>query len=1303
MGNGQRVQKDNGALLMAHCTLLIALLAVSSTQAAPWSGVINSPRATDWTTAGIPGGIPSGSWTQCGATIAAYGSSGSYASPTTIQNAINACGTNQYVLLGPGDFYLNSGFSLKSNMVLRGSGANQTRLHMSGASGCNGLGAAACIVGSNTYSGYCLSQGVNMWSCPPGGYTSGYQNSANWTGSYAQGANTITLDNVSGLVPNVTPIVIDQCDTGFAGSPGSEGCNTGSGGIITAASVYPNGGGSGYNVGDTGTINCTSDFGRCYGSGTAAYTVTSVDGGAVTGFTLTYGGSGYTYTNMNQYFGSPTLTTATGGTGAGFEVQITGITPYDNGGIMMDGVAMISNYLSDAGTSRPARSQVEVAVPTSVSGNTVTLNHPLMHPNWASGQSPQAWWGSSTITNAGIEDLMIDLSATSTSCVTIQTASRVWVKGLACSTANVFHVMAAVASNFEVRDSYFYWTKNAGTTSYGIGSAGEVGNALFENNILQGITDPMVPDGACSGCVFAYNFSVNDYDTAITYEFASSPMHGAGTDYILEEGNIGAGVQQDVTHGPHFFNTFFRNYFTGYESNNGAMPLYTTIPVIVNAPSRYNNYLGNVLGTPGYHAYYQCVAVSTGPSSCPTYNVGYGPWSFHIWDLGYSGASQSDFSNSPATPNDPLTVSSLLRYGNYDVVNGGVQSNPAEVPTSDPHFPNSIPSGVFPASFYNGSIAASSNCGTGLSYWKNPTTGTCPPYPNVGPDVHGGDIGMCTSGTYKWSRALNSGQCAGGSFTASVNGGYGNSNPAMRCYLNQMAGPPDGTGNILSFNRAACYANDAAGGSSGATPPTVATPASANPNPVTGTTTNLSVLGSDVTGESNLTYTWSPVGTLPASVAFSTNSTNATKNTTATFTQAGSYGFQVVMIDTSSLTAMSSTTVTVDQTVSSITVSPLTATVQVNGTHPFTAKAFDQFNQPMAVQPSFTWSVPAQAGTINASGLFTAGVTAGGPFNVTATAKGVSSLAAQVIVTAAAPPTVTLTSPTDGATFTAPAAIALAATVTPGTNPISQVQFLQGVTVLQTYNNPTTTSFSFTWTNVAAGTYPISAVVTDSQDLPNTSNIAHITVNTAVLPPPPPSGPMTLPAINPNDLPSSVGINDSLSITNYPDSNVSFVWSFGPLTPNNSNVSSLVITRGAGTASFSSGVKTASLASYGLVPGIYQVTVQAQDARGDTSPPLTATITLVNADLSAVKVYPNPWRSDKHAGKSVTFSGLTTGTTIKIFSVSGHEVRELNTDGPSTTWDLTNDSGDKVGSGIYLYVITDGQGDRVRGKVAVIK
>ena len=51
-----------------------------------------------------------------------------------------------------------------------------------------------------------------------------------------------------------------------------------------------------------------------------------------------------------------------------------------------------------------------------------------------------------------------------------------------------------------------------------------------------------------------------------------------------------------------------------------------------------------------------------------------------------------------------------------------------------------------------------------------------------------------------------------------------------------------------------------------ATPPTVAQPAAANPNPVAGTTTNLSVLGADDGGESALTYTWESLGTTPSGV-----------------------------------------------------------------------------------------------------------------------------------------------------------------------------------------------------------------------------------------------------------------------------------------------------------------------------------------------------------------------------------------------------------------------------------------------------
>ena len=157
--------------------------------------------------------------------------------------------------------------------------------------------------------------------------------------------------------------------------------------------------------------------------------------------------------------------------------------------------------------------------------------------------------------------------------------------------------------------------------------------------------------------------------------------------------------------------------------------------------------------------------------------------------------------------------------------------------------------------------------------------------------------------------------------------------------------------------------------------PTVATPASASPNPVTSSTTNLSVLGADDGGEASLTYTWSATG--PAAVTYSLNGTNAAKNATATFTAAGSYTFTCTITDAGGLTTTSSTNVTVDQTLTSISVSPASATVNTNATQQFTATANDQFGAALTAQPAFTWSVATGGGTIAATGLYTAPATAG--------------------------------------------------------------------------------------------------------------------------------------------------------------------------------------------------------------------------------------------------------------------------------------------------------------------------------------
>ena len=131
-----------------------------------------------------------------------------------------------------------------------------------------------------------------------------------------------------------------------------------------------------------------------------------------------------------------------------------------------------------------------------------------------------------------------------------------------------------------------------------------------------------------------------------------------------------------------------------------------------------------------------------------------------------------------------------------------------------------------------------------------------------------------------------------------------------------------------------------------------------------------------------------------------------------------------------------------------------------------------------------------------------------------------------------------------------------------------------------------------------------------------------------------------------------------------------------------------------------------SLAQADLSTGRYTLNVQATNSAG-ASPWASATINVVSADLSAIRVYPNPWKKDRHAGRDIIFDNLTANSTVKIFTVSGHLVRTLSTQDSglrtgSLAWDLKNDKGDPVASGIYIYLVTDGQGNMKRGKVAVV-
>lgn len=96
------------------------------------------------------------------------------------------------------------------------------------------------------------------------------------------------------------------------------------------------------------------------------------------------------------------------------------------------------------------------------------------------------------------------------------------------------------------------------------------------------------------------------------------------------------------------------------------------------------------------------------------------------------------------------------------------------------------------------------------------------------------------------------------------------------------------------------------------------------------------------------------------------------------------------------------------------------------------------------------------------------------------------------------PPTVAITGPTGGATFTAPANIAISANATANSGTITKVEFFNGATKL---GEDTTSPYSFAWNSVPAGSYSLNAKATDSGGLSTTSALVNITVNPAGTPP----------------------------------------------------------------------------------------------------------------------------------------------------------------------------------------------------------
>lgn len=746
-----------------------------------WSGILDPSRATDWTKAGIPGGIPN--YTVVCRTVPPSGLSDSTDS-NNINAALSSCsGKSEVVQLQAGIYTITRGILFNkdpknhtqpiTHVVLRGAGPDKTTLVFTSVGPCAG---DICVQGSN---------GWTQAYMPPiaqGG-------SATWDGdhilgTYAKGDNSIIVGAWTGTAPKVGSLLfIDQRNDSIGICPlsgGTGNCSgvsgaTESGTTVTIHTSLPHGYAQGQcvGIGDVGKIGSTTAYNSISNS-------TKFCNGYVGWFSITAVPSSTSFQYTVPASGLPESGGgyATADTGGLFVSNVYGATKGESSpsvGRVCPAPPAAPNGACAAG-EMSQRSQTEIKTITSITpGGTqgCPTNHtcygidpPLEMPNWRSSQSPGVWWTGTHAEYDGIENLTYDLTNdggdSSKGGLRFTNAYKCWAKNVRAINVNRNAIWMVNSSRINVVDSYFFGTKGAAAKSYAIESLTTSDN-LVENNICQHVVACLMT-GQANGSVYAYNYMV---DSGYYVAGWLMPMLSANHDFAflnLFEGNDSPGINADNTHGNGGLATIFRSRVVGQDTPARVNNLRT---VGVGAFNRGYNFVGNVIGTAGLETAY------TNPSSRLPSNT--------VWSLG-------QLSMNNAVSIDSSTTSSLLRWGNYDVTTEAVRwcgnsSSPgwsticrsaSDIPTTGIKFINGNPvpsSTTLPASFYRSAQP---------SFWSTPW-GT-PPWPAIGPDVSGGTA-------------------------PDGEGGHSYAIPAQLCYLNTSVDPAYQRTypNVLLYNAAKCY------------------------------------------------------------------------------------------------------------------------------------------------------------------------------------------------------------------------------------------------------------------------------------------------------------------------------------------------------------------------------------------------------------------------------------------------------------------------------------------------------------------
>jgi plastocyanin/uncharacterized protein (DUF2141 family) len=228
-----------------------------------------------------------------------------------------------------------------------------------------------------------------------------------------------------------------------------------------------------------------------------------------------------------------------------------------------------------------------------------------------------------------------------------------------------------------------------------------------------------------------------------------------------------------------------------------------------------------------------------------------------------------------------------------------------------------------------------------------------------------------------------------------------------------------------------------------------------------------------------------------------------------TFTSAGSFPYHCTVhpFMTASVTVQGQPPTNIPPTISitapangSVFAAPWTGTIQVTDSDSDGSVSKIQFFAGTTLLG--TLNSPAANASLTVTNL------AAGSYTLTAVATdngGASTTSAGIHISVQTPtnipPTISITSPTNGSMFAAPWTGTIQVSDSDSDGTVSKIQFFAGTTLLGTLNSPVANA-NLTVTNLAAGSYTLTAVATDNGGASTTSAGIHISVQTPTNIPP---------------------------------------------------------------------------------------------------------------------------------------------------------------------------------------------------------